>query len=196
MKIEIRGERALVSTPYSADFVKKIKRIGGARWNAAEKAWEIPVESVDAVRGFMREVYGETDISSPAFKVDVKAVATEHLAGYREEFSLMGRTVAQAWGRDSGAKIGEGVDFFKGSPRSGGSAKNWETQIPKGAVFVIHNVAEEIARKFVSEEHWGMKAEIVTTPKIDRKALEEERKRLLLRIDEIDKILEGENERI
>lgn len=190
MKIEIRGERALVSTPYSADFVKKIKRIGGARWNAAEKAWEIPVESVDAARGFMREVYGETDISSPAVKVDVKIETTEHLAGHCEGFSLMGRTVAQAWGRDSGAKIGEGVDFLKKSPCSGGSAKNWETQIPKGAVFVIHNVAQEIAQKFVSEDHWGMKVEIVTAPKIDRKALEGERKRLLARIEEINRILE------
>ena len=189
MKIEKREDKALVTTPYSADFVKKIKSIGGARWNAKAKAWEIPADSVDTARAFMMEVYGESDISTAAAKVDVKIEAIDCLTGYREAYSIMGRTIAQAWGRDSGARIGDGIDFLKGAPESGGSAKNWTTEIPKGSVFVVHKVPESIAQTFISEEHPDIKAEIVTAPKVDKKALEEERERLLKRLAEIEALL-------
>lgn len=189
MKIETREDKALVTTPYSAEFVKKIKSIGGARWNAKAKAWEIPAGSVDTARAFMMEVYGESDISTATAKVDVRIEAMERLIGYREAYSIMGRTIAQAWGRDSGARIGDGVDFLNDSPESGGSAKNWTTEIPKGSIFVVHGVPEAIAQTFISGEHPDMKAEIATDLKTNKKALEEERERILKRLAEIEALL-------
>ena len=191
MKIEVIGDCAFVKTPYSADFVKKIKSIGGARWEPEQKAWKIPAASVDTARKFMVEIYGESDVSVPTSKVDVKIEALEELYGYREAFSVMGRTIAQAWGRYSGVKIGEGVDFLTDFPKSGGSVKNWKTVIPEGAVFVVHGVPEEIAKKFISEEHSDIKAEIFYN-KIDKRALESEREQLLRRISEIDLILNSQ----
>ena len=190
MKIEIMGDTALVTTPYSAEFVKKIKSIGGARWDGEKKAWKIPSASVDTARAFMMEIYGESDVSEAIKKVDVKIEALETLRSYRGAYSAMGRTIAQAWGRNSGAKIGEGVDFLVGSPKSSGSVKNWNTEISGDSVFVVHNVPEKIAQAFIATKHPDIKAEIMSPIiKVDRKELEAERERLLRRIDEINEIL-------
>lgn len=189
MRIKIVEDKAFVFTPYSTDFVTKIKAIGGAKWDAGSKAWEIPSSSIESVREFMMEVYGETDISPSSPKVDVKIEAIRLLLKFRGEYSIMGRTIARAWGRDSGAKVGDGVDFLVGSPESGGSVKNWTTEIPVGSVFVIHGVAESVVERFLRENHPDMKIEILQSSTINRKALEEERKRLIKRIEEINSIL-------
>ena len=48
--------RALVKTPYNSEYVSLIKRIGGPRWNASAKAWDIPESEIDTAREYMLEV--------------------------------------------------------------------------------------------------------------------------------------------
>jgi hypothetical protein len=52
--------------------------------------------------------------------------------------SLFGRTIAKAWGRDSDAKLGDDIIWLSGIYRSGGSMKNWKTEIREGN-FIIKN---------------------------------------------------------
>lgn len=189
MKVEIKDGKALVFTPYSPVFVKKIKMIGGARWNRSVNAWEVPEASVDSVRSIMIEVYGESDQVFATEKVDVKITVTEDIIEHGDGISIMGRSICTAWGRDTGAKISSGVDFIKGSPESGGSARHWNTEIPEGCVFIIRGVVKKIADAFVAEEHEGMIAEIVSEAKLSRKSLEDEKEALLKRISEIDRLL-------
>ena len=189
MKIEINNEKALVFTPYSPDFVKKIKSIGGARWKASVKAWEIPAASVETARHIMMEVYGETDQSAAIEKVDVQITALDDILEYNGSVALMGRSICTAWGRDSGARVSEGVDFIEGEPESGGSAKNWCSVVPEGCVFIVRDVVKSIAEEFIKADHEDLTAKIIANKTPNKKALEEEKAKLLERIAEIDRLL-------
>lgn len=50
-------------------------------------------------------------------------------------YYFMGYTVARAYGRDSGAKLGDNVSMLKGGISSGGSMNNWKTYIDEDSVF-------------------------------------------------------------
>ena len=108
MKIEENGEKACIYTPYNPDFVREIKKIGGARWNGS--AWEIPSSRINIAREILRRVYGEDDVSDVE-KVDIKLtfeeeVKTSEMGGV----TLYGKCIAVAYSRDGGAKVGDDVD--------------------------------------------------------------------------------------
>ena len=185
MKIEINGTKALVYTPYNKDFVAQIKGIGNARWDSAKRAWSVPAECVDQVREIMEAVYGESDVSG-CRKVSVRLTFTKRVYEYCEPVTILGKTIAKAWGRDSGARPGDDVVFVSGKPDSGGSAKNWLSVVPEDSVVVLHNVPEV---KLSEDLPAGVEMEIMEST-VNRAALEEEKARLLARIAEIDKLLE------
>ena len=189
MKIEINGESAIVWTPYNADFVRRIKTIGGARWDASQKAWKIPANTIDDCRAIMQEVYGETDLpAADAEKVNVRLTFESKLTEWHAPVTIFGKTIASAFGRDSGARVGDSVSFVSGAPTSGGSVKNWETVIPAGCVCVLHDVPKTL----VSQENLpsGVSYEIEQrTAEAERNDLLAERERLLRRIEEIDSLL-------
>lgn len=182
MKIEIRNNTAYVFTPYNPVFVKEIKTIGGAKWDGVQRCWKVPEATVDTVRKIMMEVYGETDLPDGGEKVTVRVKFNEMETGHRGPVVVFGKTVASAFGRDSGARVGDDVVFIEGAPESGGSAKNWSTVIPEGCVVEIRNVPT--AALDDSYEY-----EIVEEKKIDRTALEEEKAKLLKRLAEIEALL-------
>lgn len=101
------------------------------------------------------------------------------------------KTIARAFSRDSGARPGEDAIFEEGKPTSGGSARRWYTKVPQGCVIRLSNVSIALWEEFKSNDHAGIKAEVVED-KIDRDALEAEKENLLRRLAEI-KMLLGEN---
>src|SRR5690606_6629784 len=135
-------------------FVKRIKKAGG-KWNASNKTWEVDERSIDTVRSIMREVYGQDD--RPQETVTVKVTVGKYcIAQDKGPVVLFGRTIASARGRDSGAKIGDGVSFEKGGCRSGGSVKNWDTRIEEGSVFTIFDVPRmAVEQKIGWDEDYG-----------------------------------------
>jgi len=142
--IEANGKAQIVS-PYNPEFVDKIKKLGG-RWDSAAKVWTVDPRNVEVVRQAMREVYGQDD--RPADLVSVKVTMLSSKSEGRGPVVMLGRTIASAWGRDSGARIGEGVVFVEGGADSGGSvvmlgrtiASAWGrdsgARIGEGVVFV------------------------------------------------------------
>ena len=184
MKITIMDNgKAAIKTPYNADFVKKIKQIGGAKWDG--EAWIVPATEVDIVRGYMREVYGETDVpSGDRVTVDVTFVETAYAD--RASIFLFGREVCRAHGRDSGAKVCEGVTILSGTIGSGGSRVNWDTRIEKGTVVRIRDLPREVLNMDVK---YKIEYKVLDDKPIDREALEKEKTQLLARIAEIDKLL-------
>lgn len=191
MKIsETDNGRAEIYTPYSPEFVNRIRMIGGAKWDSAKKCWTIPAEAVDNCRDIMRDVYGEADIpdTEPRLKLRVKFLRDDD--ALRGPYVAFGKTIADARGRDSGARPGDGVVFVEGAPRSGGSAKNWLSIVPEGCVVELRNVPRAMYERDRDREIYGGKVfevAVLDDGSGSDKKPDEELEALLVKRDEIDR---------
>ena len=183
-EIKIADGKAAIYTPYNADFVSQIKLLGG-RWNPLERCWTVAEFKVDEVRAVMRSVYGQDD-QPVSETVDVIPTFTKQYSKRCAPVTILGRTIAAARGRDSGARIGEDVMFLEGKPESGGSIRNWETIIPVRSVVKLPNLPK------IATEECDLPDEVtmeIVGENVDRKALKAEKEKLLARLAEINKIL-------
>lgn len=187
MEIKINESKAYVFTPYNAKFVTAIKGIGGAKWDRSRKAWCIPAAAVDQARVIMRRVYGESDIPDEGRKVSVQLNFKESFSEERGAVTIFGKTVATAFGRDSGATVGSDAVFTSGAPESGGSAKYWQTIIPAESVVILRDVPENM---LTAEELPDYISVEVLEQRPNREQLESEREKILARIAEIDAMLQ------
>ena len=184
-EIVYSGTRAEVYAPFHPEFVAALKRAGG-RWDSQKRTWVVSAAAVDTIRARMRAIDGRDDTEEPK-RVDVRLTFTSSLYESCGPIFLLGKEVAKATGRDSGARIGPDACFACGTPTSGGSAKNWYTCIQEGSVCILAGVPESMAVKDNLPE--GVELEIIQSSSVDREALEAERKKLLDRLAEIDAIL-------
>jgi len=192
VRIERKGTSLAVTCPYNPGFGRKAKEIAG-QWDSNGKTWNFDVRNEELVRNLLIDVYG-TDDSATAELVSVKLVIT--LPDEEEcqvgptcgVLVIAGRVVAAASGRDSGARLGEGVVVVSGGFKSGGSMKNWATMAKPNTVVILHDVPRAVAEKAVS--NWEEGSGIVPgQPRVDIEALKTERERLLARVAEIDVIV-------
>lgn len=185
IKITIENGMASVFTPYNREFVDLVKGIGGRKWNADRKCWMVPEAEIEQVRKYMMDVFGETDQMDEDERVTVLITFTEDASADRRGITIFGKTIAKAWDRDSGARVGEDVTFISGNCGSGGSRANWTTTIDKGSKFRVRNVPKAMlasAPSYVTVEE-------VADAGIDRTALMQEKEKLLARLAEIEKLL-------
>ena len=188
IKVNIENGRAKVFTPFNRDFVNAIRNVGGRKWDADNKCWTVPEESLPQVRQIMMDVYGETDLPDTCGSVTVKVTFKEEYSERRDDVIIFKKVIASARGRDSGARPGDDVTFLEGEPTSGGSMKNWESVVPAGAVVLLRHVPLSVWEEDKDSEYYT--AVLVDEGKdVKRKELEEEKARLLARIAEIDKEL-------
>lgn len=187
IRIETKDKKAYVYTPYNKNFVQKIKKIRCAAWNGS--AWTVDVDFVPAVREIAKSIYGYDD-TEEVEAVTLRITFMQDKEVYHDDIRLFGKTIASAYGRDSGAKLGKDAVLIKGNACSGGSVKNWRTIIVAESVILLNNVPRQMYEKkkgvYDPEE---IKIEIVENDKIDINKLKEEKERLLKRIAEIDKVL-------
>lgn len=128
---------------YNAWLVDTAKNLGG-KWDAGAKAWVFAtlvggeVEALDVL-------YNDSLVT-----VDIKA--TDKLFADTGPVTFLGYTIARAFGRDGGAKLGDSVALIEGSIGSGGSAKNWITTIAKDSV--VRLVVSENLLKENSDSEW------------------------------------------
>lgn len=165
MKITVNAGKASIHSPFHPDFVVRIKGIGG-RWNAASKTWTVGENMVNEAREIMRAVYGRDDQQTDVQATDIRIRFGEEVHCTCGGITMYGKTIAKAWGRDSGARVGEDVAFVEGRPDSGGSAKNWRTIIPAGSVVAVKNVPVALLGETLPEG-----AEIVTEADTRKAAL-------------------------
>lgn len=192
ISIRTDADKAYISSPYNPDFVKGIHSIGSAKWHAATKEWQVPIDSLEDAKQVLRDVYGTDGSENSEPKVTVKLTIDDNvdlgdIQSIDNELvmTLFGREIMSARGRDSGVKVAEGVTV-KGNYKSGGSMKYPTIEFGKGTEIIVYNVPESLAKK-AKVKHATV--EIVSQPKIDRQALLDEKERLLKRIAEIDKLL-------
>ena len=178
-----------IYTPFNSEFVSKIKRIGKTKWNPSQKCWIAPLSSIDSVRQIMLDVYKENDIES-CEKIDVKVTFLREKGSCCKAYQLLGKSISIAFGRDTGAKVGEDVEIVKGSVYSGGSAKNWCSLVEEGTVAILRNVSKRLYEEELNEVDGfaEMNVEVLDT-RINKEILLREKERLLARLAEINKIL-------
>lgn len=188
IKITVEEGRAAIESPYNPQFVSRIKKMGG-KWDSIRKVWTVDARDVEAVRSVMRDIYGMDD--TPADLVSVRVKVTKRIYGDKGPVTMFGRTVASAYGRDSGARIGDGVVFISGGVASGGSMKHWETVVKTDSEIIVHDIPRA-AVEVGLDTCEGMEYEIIETPPNERREqLEKEKSGLLTRLAEIEKELEA-----
>ena len=188
MKITNLGNgRIAIDSPYNPDFVRRIKKAGG-KWDPANKVWETDERSIETVREIMREVYGQDDLPQQELVTVKVTIGDSDVSRLRAPVVIFGRNIASARGRDSGARVGEGVSFEKGTCSSGGSMKNWRTIVDAGSEFTIYDVPRlAVEQKLGWEDEYGT-FEVVKNGD-PTAALKAEKEALLQRLAEIDEIL-------
>lgn len=209
ISIETMDGKAYITSPYSAEFVSRIRYMGG-KWDAVSRRWVIPSEALPAVRELLMDIYGETDVAPAEDTATVVVEYLHNVSAVRGAVSLGGRTIAKATGRDSGAMIGPGVAFTCGQPQSGGSHLNWMTIIPAGCVVELYRVPLKKAQRLIrnSSDEYKISYRLEQPPKqpqesrqetepapnsqkLDRAALVAEKRRLYERLSEINRLLDS-----
>ena len=170
-----------VKSPYNADFVAHCRRLGG-KWNGGEKYWAFPALVREQVLAVLSEIYGWKPDSKA---VTVKITAKRSLDARRDAIRFAGRVVAEASGRDTGARLGADVIMLDGKINSGGSMKNWETYIYEGSVFIMRNVPDSAA---LADDDWDVEV-VQDEQRPDIEALKAEKEKLLKRLAQIEKWL-------
>ena len=193
MKIEWTEKEILVRTQYHPALPARARKIGG-KWDAHKKMWKFDIRDEGRVEELYRAIYGHWDTDGkPA--ADAVTVQVEYLDNYYEYCAGIffgGRQVARATGRDSGAKLGNGVVLLDGKVGSGGSRKNWKTYIDAGTIVEIKDIPMAAVQAEIDNNDGEY--EITIIGDINVSALTEEKNRLLARIAEIDTILDGQND--
>ena len=139
-----------VSTPYDKDYIAKARDLGG-KWQSAEKVWSFNSELREDVEAALKEVFmWRPSVEANEQTVTLRITINKSMTGYKESIKFGPYVLAQAYGRDTGAKPGQHVAKISGTIRSGGSVKNWETRISAGTTFKIVNVPKTIADELIA----------------------------------------------
>ena len=184
------GSDISVASPFHPAFVNRAKELGG-KWDSTAKVWTFDARDEDDVRALCRAVYG-TDGSPDTKLVDLRITFKSGARAGQRAVYVCGREIARAWGRDSGAKLGEGVKLVEGRITSGGSSKNWATVVDAGSVFIVRDVPEAKARaeaEACNTDEFSIEILTSAPAAVDVSALQAEREKLVARMAEIDAIL-------
>lgn len=182
------GQQVRVVCPYNELWAARARQLGG-EWDGAGRAWRFDVRDLDRVRVAAMEHYGSDGVTDDVVTLRVE-FANNAASKDRASFSVFGRPIARAYGRDSGARPEAGVVFLTGGSRSGGSVKNWCTIIDADTIVLVRDFPRIEAERRVAEQPnagrgilYAIEPEAVP---VDVDALAAERARLVARLAEID----------
>lgn len=144
VKTIVNADEIVVYSPYSSVFVSKARDIGG-KWNSTKRAWVFDARLQERVSAILYSIYGHDGINLSNL-VDVQ-LTYDDLEKVCSPFFKYGALVAAASGRDSGAKLGDGVLVLKGGFDSGGSMKYWKTKSLPNTVIILKQVPQEAIEK-------------------------------------------------
>lgn len=128
----------LKTSEYNQKIVEKCKKLGGA-WDANEQAWIFP--------SFLEEQVEELDYQINSKPIQVKVRFIDGWRKYCGPLYWNGKLLGRAFDRDGGARIEHGVAVLEGDLTSGGSIKNWTTEIIKNSLLTF-----EMPENLLSDE--------------------------------------------
>jgi hypothetical protein len=127
--------KIIVTTYYNRKFSSKARNLRG-QWDSVKKAWVFDESVEEYVKQALIDIFGVTgEIPYETCSLLIKDFTAWEMRG---EVELFDRTVARAFGRDGGAKLGDDIIWVSGSYHSGGSVKNWTTEVKDG-IFEIQD---------------------------------------------------------
>ena len=179
--------KIIVTTYYNRMFASKARNLRG-KWDSSSKAWVFDESVEEYVKQALLDVFGVTgETPYETCSLVIKDFTAWEAKG---EVELFSRTVARAFGRDSGAKLGDDIIWISGSYHSGGSVKNWTTEVENGT-FEIQNFPLERTKfddvQKAVEEGW---CEIkINKKKRSREEIESEIAALKSRLSELEEEL-------
>lgn len=148
VKITNTGDgKITVVSPYNSIFVAEARRLGG---KFQKDQWCFDARDESAVREACYRCYGDDGIR--LHQVDIRITASKCLFADKAPISIFGRTVARAFGRDSGAKVGDGVVIEAGGFSSGGSAKNWGTRAEAGTTLILRDISAQLVKEYSGDD--------------------------------------------
>lgn len=152
IKVIVEGSKIRVITPHiDFNFNAASKRMG-ASWGGGSRGWIFALQNEPLVRAALKRAYG----SDGSGEVDVRSVVLTILrSAYKGPVIVAGRIIARAFGRDTGAKVGQGVVQLSGSIGSGGSRANWTTWV--NGTFLVHDVPVKTAEKLIADGYLGVR---------------------------------------
>lgn len=186
VKVVRENKKLKVFSPYNSGLPREAREIGG-KWDG--EAWVFDIRNEEMVKDLYMDVYGQYD--KPVDLVSIKLTAERDVWADRDSIYFAGRKIVSAWGRDTGAKTGDGVALQKGVINSGGSMKNWTTELDKGSVLIIHDVPASLVEPYIEnpEKDGDFKVEILGPVTKTKEDLLTEKKALEKRLSEIEKEL-------
>ena len=184
MRIEKIENKIVVESPYHPRFPHRAKKLGG-RWDSGAKEWTFDARDEERVRALCLEIYGE-DGNGTSDLVTVRVSFEKDCWAAAAGYFVAGRCVGRAFGRDSGARLGEGVVVIEGSVSSGGSRKNWTTFVKAGTVIEIRDLPRTAAEGEVKSPADDYTVEIVEAVCERKAALEADAEKLRERLAVIE----------
>ena len=133
-EIESGGIVTLEHFAYNYDLVDECKNLGG-KWDSEEKCWifsDIVEDKVEELDELYNSKLIPIEIIANSYDYDNEP---DNISEHTSHVYFLGYPIAKAYGRDSGAVLGDNVSCIQGKIWSGGSMKNWRTYIEAGAVF-------------------------------------------------------------
>lgn len=184
VKVEYGANKLYVYSDYNADFVRKAKGLHGT-WE--KPAWVFDKEKEEAVRQALRDCYGDDGLGkSVTVKADLdKCESLGYLELSGQNLYLFGKQlIATRFERDSECRLPDNVYCVQGGflPR-GGSMKHPIPTYEEGTIVEL-NIPQALYDEYKDSGCIEFKEQT-----IDRRALEEERLKLMARLREINKIL-------
>ena len=132
---------------YNQNLVNECRNLGG-KWDVESKTW--------IFSDIVKDKVNELDELFNGEKVAVEITAITQCLKECGPIAFLGYTIAKAFGRDSGARIGDSVCLISGKISSGGSMKNWSTKIEEGSVFRL-KVAKGLLDVYESKVEFSVK---------------------------------------
>lgn len=120
-----------IHSPY-VDVAPARFRQAGGKWSGS--AWIFNEEDQEIVDAACEDIYGVTGREETTV-AEITVKTAMHV--YRNSVVVAGFALAIARGRDSGAKVGDGVQLKSGKVFSSGSMKNWTSNIEENSIFII-----------------------------------------------------------
>lgn len=189
-KIEKINDIIRVTTPYNAQFVRRVKNIHG-KWNADEKAWEVSEDAEIALLNLLKEIYAYSPDADTGERVTVEYDAGEIVALQGDDTNIMFSGVKIAWRttRDSKVLLHPATIIIEGDFKSRGGSRSYPSLGECDGV-VLRTTIEKHSYDALSDEMKAKMTIIEKREKDRRKELEELREKLLKQLADVEKELE------
>ena len=185
MKVKIENEKIYVISDYNKEFIKRARYLQG-KWESPY--WVFPEENREEVKELLLDTYGEADTledeAQQKVTVEIDLDFYTDRKGERGELRLDNILIASRMSRDSYVKLADNVMVVRGGfKESGGSRANPTINPKDNTILRVKDIPLKIYERVINER--GVKL----VSDIDKTALIEEKKRLLVRIAEIEELL-------